>query len=544
MPSSNRYSTILYLLLLAVNLVMLLTCVCVGGLLIARNRARHVEVAIRTILGATRAMVTRQFMTEGLVIAAVGGAIGLLLAVWLIGVVRAVAPPTIPRLDELRVDWVVFAYAALITMIAGVLVGLAPAAQLSTPQLGTAIKGHDHSRHVGGYRLRVRGLLIGLEIALAVPVTIGAVLMLRSVGNLQAVDVGYRTDHTLAATVRLSASTCAKFAACTQAFDQILESLHGLPGVESAALTSTRPFASPLTFRVTTDQAWEPRRGQAVLTDFHIVTPEYFRILGVPMLEGRPIGSSDVAGAMRVAVVNQALAKSLFGDRPAIGQQFSLAPSNLPHWVQVVGVVADTRTAELTKPATPAFYLPLPQANLVPRTVLLIRTTMDPLALAPLVTARIRAVDKNAPITAIETLDDLKAQQIAQPRFQAAILSGFAGLGVALAVVGIYGLISYATSARFAEFGVRRALGAGGSDIFRLVIAESLSTLGWGLTFGIGGAIAVSRLLRGQLYEVSAGDPVTFVLVPIAILIAALIGYALPAWRATVADPLATLRHH
>jgi len=540
----ERYSTILYLMLGAVNLVMLLTCVCISGLLIARNRSRQKEVAIRTALGATRLALIRQFVSEGLVLSAFGGALGLVLSVWFIELVRAFAPPTIPRLEGLSVDSVAFAYTAVVALVAGVLVGAAPAIQLTTPQLGTAIKEHDsRNRRFDGYRPRLRGLLIGFEIALVVPVAIGAALMLRSVGNLLAVDVGYRTDHVLAATVRLSSSTCANSAACAHAYDEIVGRLQGLPNVESAALSSTRPFGNPLVLRITTEKVWDPRQGHFLIPEFHIVTPEYFRILGIPLLEGRVMTKADDARGIPIAVINTTLAKSLFGNQSAVGRSFSLAPSNRPGWIQVVGVVADTRNMALTKPPMPAFYLPLAQSKIVPRTVLLVRTTADPSVMAPLITAQIRAVDKNAPITAFETLDNIRAQQTSEPRFQASILMAFAGLGLVLAVVGIYGLISYTTSDRFKEFGIRLALGAKQSDIFRLVVGESMSTLGWGLTFGIGAAIGFSRLLRGQLYEVSVNDPFTFVLVPVLVIIAALIGYVLPARRATRTDPLVALRY-
>jgi putative ABC transport system permease protein len=386
--------------------------------------------------------------------------------------------------------------------------------------------------------------LIGFEIALVFPVAIGAMLMLQTVNNLVAVDIGYRTDHVLTATVKLSATTCAEFEQCNAAFEDILNRLRALPGVESVAVGGARPFGNPMVLPVTTDEVWDPAQGSKALPSmFQIVTADYFRTLGLTLRTGRTFGANDTRLSPKVAVVNSSFARRMFGDESPIGKRFNLSPANRPGWIEVIGEVADTRDIALSRSPMPGIYVPLSQADLVPRTVLLIRTSGDPMALASLMSGQVHAVDKGAPVTEIDSLDNVRARQTSEPQFQAILLTVFAGLGVVLAVIGIYGLISYATSDRVQEFGIRLALGAKRSDIFRLVIVESFSTIGWGLTFGIGGAVGLSRALRGQLYEVSSIDPITFVLVAVLITLASLLAYFLPARRATRVDPLMALRH-
>jgi putative ABC transport system permease protein len=542
---TERYSAVVGMLVVAVNLILILACVCISGLLVARNRRRQKEVAIRQTLGGSRATLIQQFLSESVLLGVLGGGFGTILAYWLMGAIRLLAPATIPRIEELRLDTSMLMYTVCISVGAGVLVGLAPAIQLTTPQLGTAMKDYQSRAQAsaGGYRFRLRGLLIGLEIALVFPTVIAAVLMLRTVANLTRVEVGFDTTHVLAVTTRLSSTTCSKFDACTAAIDQILDRLRGLPGVDAVSISGTRPFAGAMALPVTTEKAWDAAHpGGSVVAEYQIVTRDYFRTLSVPIRTGRGFTDADVKGAPLVAVVNQTFAKRLFGG-PAVGRVFSLAPAGKSVWLQIVGEVPDVRDLSLTKEAQPTFFVPLAQANLVPRTVVLLRAKGTPLALAAPVADQIHAVDANAPITSVDTLDSILAQQVAEPRFQAFLLALFAGVGVVLAVLGVYGLISYATSDRLQEFGIRLALGAQPRDILRLVMIESVSTLAWGLTFGMAAAVGLSQYIRSQLYDVSSTDPRTFVGVAVMLTLAALSAYFVPARKATRVDPLIALRY-
>jgi putative ABC transport system permease protein len=287
---TEHYGTIVTLLLIAVDLVLLLTCVCISGLMTARNRTRAQEVAIRETLGASRLALFRQFLSESVLLAAAGGAAGVAIAYWLLDVVRGTAPASIARLDGVGLEPRVLLYTAAISLLAGVAVGVLPAIRLTDRQLGTTIKDHQSRERTlgGGYRFRIRGLLIGFEIALAFPVAVGAALTVQSIRNVRHVDLGYVTTHVVSANVRLSSTTCATFDACIAAIDDIVARVHQLPGVRTVAVAGARPLSIPLALPVTADKTWDKAHpGTAIQAEFHVVTPEYFQTLGIVLRSGR-----------------------------------------------------------------------------------------------------------------------------------------------------------------------------------------------------------------------------------------------------------------
>lgn len=539
----QNHRSILGLLLFSVSLVLALACVSLSGLLIARNVQRRRDVAIRQVLGAHRGQVVRQCLTETLLLAVGGGTLGVVSASWILGLVRRFAPPTIPRLDDLALDPWILAYAAGVSLCAGLLIGVAPAVQLTAPQLAATLQADSGSRGEGaGQSFRLRGLLIGVQIAIVFPLAVGAILMIRTLDNLSRVDLGYQKTAVVSATLKFTATTCAKFDACNVAVSDVLERLRALPGVQAAALSGSRPLSMTVSLPIVFGRDWDRNRSQPLQVQYQMITPDYFRTLGIPLHSGRIFQTTDVSGAPMVAIVNETLARTALGGQ-AIGKVINLAPAGRISFFEIVGVVADTRDSAITKQPTATFYVPFAQSNLIPRTVLLARTSIDPRVVAPSITAAVHAVDPQAPVTSVQTMSEIIEEHVQGPRFQAWLLTGFAGLGLVLVLVGIYGLISYATSSRVKEFGIRLALGAQSRDIWRLVVGESLSTLGWSLTSGLAAAVFFARFLRNELFEIGPADPLTFGVVLVVISVAALCGYFLPAWKAMKVDPLIVMRH-
>jgi putative ABC transport system permease protein len=540
---SEDYRLSLWLLQGAVGLVLLLACVSVSGLMIARNRGRRREVAIREALGATRAQLVRQFLVESVMLSLCGGALGVALAVWCVSLVRTSAPVDTPRLDEIALSWPVVSYAFITALLCALVVGIAPAVQLTAPELGTAMKApHSRSGTWDPFRLfQLKGLLIGLEIAIAFPVVVASLLMLQSLDRLTHVDFGYRRENVLTMNVKLSASTCHTFPSCVSGVNEILEQTRAVPGVVSAAIVGARPLGVQFFALISTREHWEPANSDAVSTEFQVVTSQFFSTLGIPLRAGRVFDDHDSAGGPLVAVVNEALARRQAATS-AIGQHLNLAPIGRRDLLEVVGVVGDVRDVSLSRPPQPTFYVPFQQADLILRTSLLVKTSGDTLTLERALRQLIGRIDRNAAVTDVATLDQVVSDTVSDQHFRTFVLTVLGGLSLSLALLGIYGLISYSVSDRLKEFGIRLALGAQRHDLIRLVLGESLSTVGWGLAVGIGGAIGAGRYLRSVLFEIAPTDPVSLASVMVLIIAVAMVGYYIPARRAARVDPLVVLR--
>ena len=538
---TEGYRSKLFLLFSAVTLVLLLACVSVGSLILARNRARQQDVVIRESLGATRARLVQQMLAESVLLALAGGAVGLLLAYWSVHVLRGAAPAGTPRVEEIALNGPVLAYTLGASLVCGILLGLAPAMRLTRPELSSMIKmqGAGSRRAWLPLPFRRRGGLIAAQIALVFPLVVGSILTLRSLDKLVHIDVGYRRDHILVMSVKLSRSTCATFDACSATITEILDRTRAVGGVEYAAFTGTRPFGMSFATPVTIEgESAEPSDRAAIA--FQTVTPDYFRTMGISMRGGRPFDDRDGSHAPLVAIVNHAFGRRDF-QGAALGKRFQRA--GRPSWLEVVGEVGDARDVNLSQAPQPTFYIPLAQAEVILQTNLLVRTAGTPLTVAPLVRQQIVMVDKNAPVRDLETMDQVMSDSLADRRFQTLLLTTFAGLAVVLALLGIYGLISYAVSERFHEFGVRMALGAQSRDIMGLVLRDGVSAVGGGLAVGVCAALALTRFLRSLLFDITAADPVSFVSVGVLVMLVVLVAYFLPARRAARVDPLAVLRH-
>jgi predicted permease len=529
----------------AVGLVLLIACANVANLMLARVASREREVTIRAALGASRRRLVRQLLTESVVLALAGGALGLGLAVWGVRALHALEPGTIPRLDEIAVDGSAFAFALVLSVATGLLFGLVPAGRILSYDLRGGLA--EGGRGMAGHRSagRTRGLLVLAEVALACVLLVGAALLLRSFVGLQGVDPGFAPGGILTARVTLPRSRYDDPARQAAFTDALLERMRGLPGVGSAALASHAPLGDGppyWAFSVAGVEQPPPEVVQDAVV--YRTSPDYFRTFAIPLLRGRLYGAGDRADAAPVALVSETLARRYWPDRSPLGARITLGdPTDTASvWLRVVGVVGDVRQEGPVAAAYPQLYLPL--AQLSSRSLLIaLRTTGNPLSLTPAVKRAIADIDAQLALGSVATMDERVAGTLARPRVNAVLLGGFAVTALVLAALGIYGVVAYGVAQRTRELGIRMALGARGDDVLRLVLRQGMAPVLAGLAVGLGGAAAGSRVLRGLLYGVGATDPLTYAGVALFLAAVALVASYLPARRAAMADPVIALRN-
>lgn len=551
--SVGSVSEPLLLLLGAVGFVLLIACVNVSGLLLSRGWGRQKEVAIRKALGATRFRIIQQFLCESVLLSLAGGALGLLLAVWGVSALRAIAPAQTPRLDEVHLSPVVLWFTLGISVLAGILFGLIPALQVSSRRVGGALKeslggssGAISSRHPR----KLRSTLVIIEVALAVVLVIGATLFARSFSKLAGINLGFRTDHLLTMTVNFSKSVCdistnEKSTQCALAEKDLLAHVKSAPGVENAAEVTGIPLVTDnVAFSLGIEGQSQQVTGSDGFLLYRCVTPEYLSVMGLRILKGRPFSAADVRGSDRVALVNETFAKKYLSNQP-LGKRISKQKdkSGQPEWMTVVGELTDNFDFALEVDPQPEFYLPLAQAPDALQPSLIVRTAADPTSVVSAVKTAAAAVDPNAPLTNLKTMDQIVTDATGQQRLQTFLLGGFGALGFLLAMVGIFGVMSYDVGQRTREIGVRMALGAQPGNVLRMVIREAMWLVGAGIVVGIGGALALSRVLRHQLFEIKPTDPITFISVAVALAIIALAACYIPARRAMRIEPIVALRY-
>lgn len=527
----------------AVLLVLLIACVNVANLLLARSTMRERELGVRTALGAGHGRLFAQLLTESVLLSLIGGAAGLALAVafhrGLVALVASRIP--VPRLDQVQLDGVVVLFTFAAALATGVLFGLAPALMATR---GAAEALRDGGRHGTGRRARrVLGALVAAEVALALVLLAGAGLLVRSFMRLQSVDPGFRAEGVLTARVSLPAVRYSQPETIVAFFESALERIRQLPGVENAAGISFPPLAGPGigTSFYRLDRP-EPPDGQKPVTEVRPVTPGFFRTMGIPLLAGRDLHATDGIDAPAVAVVGQALVRQHFGDENPIGRRLhvNIGPRGGMQ-VEIVGVAGDVKFSSLDAETRPSVYLPMPQLALGQMT-LLVRTPLDPLSLAPSVAAAVREIDPTLPLGDVRTMDDIVSATLARPRAISVLLATFAGIALLLAGVGVYGVMAYSVSQRTQEIGVRVALGATMASVQRMVLGQAMRLVLAGLGIGLAAAAALAQLLRGQLFEIEPLDPLTFAFTAgVLAAVAALASY-LPARRATRIAPLEALR--
>ena len=545
----------LLILLGAVGFVLLIACVNVSGLLLARGWARQKEVAIREALGASRARIVRQFLTESILLALCGGAFGALFSVWGVHVLRAITPTDAPEHGQFLLDANMLWFTLAVSLLAGILFGLAPAMQSSARRVGATLK-DGFGGSLAGFSARrprkLRGALVIVEVALAVMLVVGATLVARSFNKLASVDLGFRTDHIVTMNANFSKSVCGAnhLASCQLAVDNVVQRMRAIPGVQSAAITSTVPLSTwSIVFQLRIaaqagGQVQEISLNSGATIADRIVSPEYFRTMGIPLLSGRGFNDSDTEGSGHVAIVDEAFAHKYLGDHP-LGRRISDKndKNGQPEWMDIVGEVNDVHDVNAELEPGGELYIPFGQATYLGGTNFIARTAANPMVMAPALQRAIWSVDRNAPITDLETMDQVVADSMAQPRFQAILLGSFGALGLMLAIVGIYGVISYSVTQRTREIGVRMALGAQPANVLRMVIREGMLLAGAGIAIGIGGALALGRVLQSLLFEIKPTDPATFVVVAMVLLIVALAACYVPARRAMRIEPMEALRY-
>jgi len=548
----GQMRTGLAILLGAVVFVLLIACANLATMLLARASARERELAIRIALGAGRWRLLRQMLTESVLLALAGAAGGVILSIWGLELLKQIGARTIPRLAEVNVDLVVLIVTAVVAVGTGILFGLIPAFASAKPELTEALKEGGRGSTSGARRNQVRNSLVVAEIALALVLLVGAGLLLKSYARVQDVNPGFNPNNVLTMEVSLPQlkypSPGPAYLGGTSAinfFQEAHRRIAELPGVQATGCTTTLPLSgsnsdSSFAIEGANLQPGEPGPDEEI----RAITPEYFRVLQTPLLEGRFFNDADTADSPQVVIINEALARKYFPKGDALNKRITFDdPRKDPKWVRIVGIVGSIRHRRLDLDPQPEYYVP--QAQFPVRSmVLAVRSGQDPRTLTSAIRREIQSIDPDQPIANVRTLQAVTADSIAPRRMSVALLGVFAGIALLLAGVGIYGVISYLVVQRTHEIGVRMALGAQRSDVLGLVVGHALKLVGIGTVIGLILAFLSTRTLSALLYSVGAFDPTTFVFVTIALAAIALLASYIPALRATRADPMIALSHN
>jgi predicted permease len=534
--------TPLKLLMATVALVLLIACVNVANLSLARAQTRGREMAVRLAMGASRYRLIRQLLTESLLLSLMGGLLGLFLAVWLTDVLAAYSPPmggSMPLLDA-RLDWRVLAFAATLSLVTGLLFGLVPAWRSSKPNLTVALK--EESGAAGAGRIRGRGALISAQIALSLVVLVCAGLCMRSLLALQRIDAGFETAKVLVMGLDLSLNGY-KEEPGRQFYANLLERVSALPGVEAASLARIVPLTGS-GMRITVGiEGYTPTDDKPINIDMNIVGPRYCATMKLPLVAGREFTANDNAAAPPVVIINEAAARTYWPNQNSLGKRLIIGgPREKPQSAEIIGVTGASRYRRLTEAFRPGMLLPAAQ-NYFPDLSLHLRSAGDPASLIESARRELRALDPQLPATNIRTLEDQRRNSLYSERVTALLLSAFGALALSLAALGIYGVMAYSVAQRTREFGIRMALGARAGDVLRLMLIQGARLIGAGVALGLAGAFAATRLIRSFLYQVSSADPMAFVSAALLGAAVALLACYIPARRATQVDPMIALRY-
>jgi putative ABC transport system permease protein len=535
------------LLMGAVGFVLLIACVNVANLLLARAEARHREFAVRLALGAGRKRMIQQFIAEGFLLVLLAATLGTVLAFTGLKLLLLFTPDSVPRTSDIRVDLLVLAFTLGLSVVVVFLFALAPLAQISEQNLANWIRGASQ-RSIGVAGQSLRTSLVVVEIALAVILVIGSGLMIRAFWKLQQVKTGFDPNGVLSFSINLPGSAYRppdrlRFANTLQ------QRLANLPGVNSAALAGGLPPLRRINANDTEIEGYQPTpEGPAQNVDYwNVVGTDYFKTMKIKTLEGRTFETSDEnEQAQRVVVVNQALARRGFWTGSPVGRRVNPGFANPKVWFTIVGVVEDTKNAGMDKPAGPELYLPaaqIAQFGLSTNMNFVVRTTGDPQTIASAVRAAVRDTDPSLPVYGLRPMSEVVARSMVQPRFLSLLLATFSSIALFLAAIGIYGVMAYTVAQRTQEIGVRMALGAQRLHVLRLIFGQGLLLLALGTVVGLGGAFGLTRLMRTLLFEMTSTDPLTYVAVVVLLTIVALLACYIPARRATKVDPLVALRY-
>lgn len=532
----------LLVLLGAVGLVLLIACANVANLSLARGVSRHREIAIRSALGASRVRVVRQLLTESVLLALGGGGLGLLLAVWSVDLIVAFSPENLPRIKEVTIDWRVLLFTLFVSLLTGIIFGLFPALSTSKSNLTETLK--EGSRGTMGAKgQRLRALLVVSEVALSLMLLVGAGLLIKSFLRLTHVDPGFTVTNVL--TMQLSL-TRAKYPEPQQTaafFQSLVSRIESLPGVQAAGTVTELPLSGQDNYTFFTIEGKPPVAFGSLENDasIRVVSPNYFRAIGIPLLKGRFFTDRDSINAPKAIVVSESFARRFLPNEDPIGKRLTI-DFGQPWTGEITGVVGSIHHSSLAQEPTGEMYVnhaqtPKPMTNLV------VRAAGDPSKLTAAIRSEVQALDKDLPIYNVKTMEQRVSESAAQPRFRTLLLGLFACVALLLASVGIYGVISYSVTQRTHEIGIRLALGAQASDVLRLVVKQGMVLALIGIVIGLVAAFAVTRVMVSLLYGVTATDPVTFVGVSLLLAGVALVACLVPARRATKVDPMIALRY-
>jgi putative ABC transport system permease protein len=535
----------LLVLMGAVALVLLIGCANVGSLALARSLTRQKEVAVRAALGASRGRILRQFFVESLVLALIGGAAGWMLGVYGVEAFRQLAPADTPRLADLRMDYGVFAFTLGISVLAAVLFGLAPALQSSRTEVGGALKESGPVGSTGTRsRQRVRSALVILEVSLALVLLASSTLLIKSLVKLTHVDPGFRTDRLLTAAVALPSSKYSTDAQKTTFLAELMERMQSLP-VEGVAVSNSPVLTGHLRITVlsvegTTGEAKSPQ----VSIEMVSVSRGYFGVMHIPFARGRDFSDQDRKESPKVAIVNEAFVRRYFPNADPIGKwlNFNIDPKEKPDWNEIVGVVQDARDVDLSQAPRAEIFQPIEQ-GINDSFSLILRTKSDPQTVVPALRSIVQTIDSDMPLTEVGTMDEAMYATTATPRFRSILLTVFAGLGLLLSLIGIYGVIAITVAQQTREIGIRMALGAHPADVMRLVLRRGMLWVAAGTAAGLAGAYAATRLLESLLYEVKATDAASFAIATALLVSSAIAACYIPARRAMRVDPMVALRY-
>ena len=536
----------LLVLLAAVGFVLLIACANVANLLLARAAAREGEIAVRAALGAGRGRLVRQLLTESVVLAFAGGVLGLFLAYLGTRFLLSLQPAGIPRLDVVRVDGAVVAFTTLVALVTGIVFGLIPAAQATRGDLVSSLKEGGKGALAARRAGRVREVLVVAEIAFAVMLLAGAGLLMRSFIRLQSVDPGFRATQALTFRVALPAAAYDDEAERAAFYERLLERIRALPGVADAGATMFLPLTgASFGFSFDVTGRAPPPPGEEPSMQTRVVTPRYFTAMGLQQIRGRPFAATDNAGSPQVAILSDAAVRKFFPNEDPIGKYITLGwgrgPGRTRNGGEVIGVVSSVRHFGLDADEDPEIYLPHAQMPVGGMSVV-VHTSVPPATLGDAVRREVRALDPSLPVVNLQTLDEIVARSISQPRFYMLILTIFAAVALALASIGIFGVVSYAVAQRTREIGIRIALGATTDQVLHMVLRSAMRLALIGVAAGLVGSVLLSRTLASFLFNLSPNDPATLTAVGVGLSLVALAASALPAWRAARVDPVVALR--
>jgi len=535
----------LLVLLGAVGLVLLIACANVANLLLARAAVRQKEIAVRVALGAKRSRLMRQFLTESVLLSLLGGLVGLAIAYGGLIVLKAFIPENISQAREISLDLKVLGFTFLISVLTGLIFGLAPAVQAARFNQIETLKEGGRDAATGGSGKRLRSVLVTAEVAISLVLLIGAGLLINSFLRLRNVDPGFRAENLLTMKIVLPDTKYERRAQRAAFYTDLIQRVKSLAGVKSAAVTTNLPlYRQGNSISVDIEGQPAPPPGQERIVVTRIISPGYFDTMGIPLLRGRPLTEQDTETTQNVVVISETMARRYWPGEEVVGKRIAVGKVRKPEdWIQIVGVVKDVRQFELTADPKPQMYLPYRQFGFFDAQDLVVKTDVDSASLAATVRKAVWEIDKDQPVSNIRTMEEILADSIARQRFSMLLLAIFAGVALVLAGVGIYGIMSYSVAQRTHEIGIRMALGAQTGAVLKLAVGYGMKLVVAGLVIGLIAAFALTRVMATLLFGVTATDPTTFTLISLLLIAVAVLASYVPARRATKVNPIIALRY-